>query len=72
MENDADMAPDGIVTEGGTVALVLLELKLTTVPPTGAIVFSTTVPVAERPPVTILGLMVRVETSTGLIVRIAE
>jgi hypothetical protein len=49
---DAVRAPAGTVTVGGTIALGVFDPKVTTEPPGSAGTGSTTVPVADAPPVT--------------------
>ena len=57
MVNVALVAPAGTVTEDGTVATFgRLLPRLTAVPPVGAANESRTVPVADVPPVTLVGL----------------
>ncbi len=65
------VAPAAIVTEAGTVALELLELKLTVTPPDPAALGRLTVPVEEFPPATVVGLRVSPERPAVLIVRVA-
>ena len=48
--NEAEVAPAGTETEGGTVADALLLAKVTVVPPEGAAWFNVAVPVDEPPP----------------------
>jgi hypothetical protein len=55
----ADVNPAGIVTEDGTVTAVLLDERLTVVPPVGAALLRSTVPVVVVPPVTVEGETVR-------------
>jgi hypothetical protein len=60
MVNDAVVSPDATITEGGTLAIVLSSLLSDTVMPlpvAGAV--RVTVPVADEPPVTESGEMVR-------------
>ena len=54
-EKVAVVAPAATVTELGTVALVALDLRLTTIPPVGAAPVSVTVPVDATPPTTDAG-----------------
>jgi hypothetical protein len=59
------VAPAATVTLAGTVAAaVLLPESVTTAPPEGAAPVSVTVPCEELPPVTLVGLSVRVESVT--------
>ena len=53
-----DDCPAGTVTVAGTWAAGSLELKVTTVPPVGAVPVRVTVPVELVPPVTELGEIV--------------
>ena len=62
--NVAVVAPAATLTLAGTVALVLLDLRLTTAPPRGAPELSVTVPVEELPPMTAVGANVT-EVKTG-------
>ena len=48
--NVPEVDPAEIVTEGGTVALELVEVRLIVVPPTGAGPLMETVPVELPPP----------------------
>jgi hypothetical protein len=60
------------VTLTGTVAtVVLLLVKLTTAPPSGARPLRVTVPVDEFPPMTELGLSVRELGTGGFIMKVA-
>jgi hypothetical protein len=54
--NVAVVAPAATVTEAGTWAAALLEVRLTTAPPVGAGPPSVTVPVEGSPPTTVAGL----------------
>ena len=67
----AVVEPAATVTDAGTVAFELLDVKATTVPPVPAAEFSVTVPVDEVPPVTELGDTVTLCNPTGLIVNVA-
>jgi len=58
MLNVAEVCPAGMVTDAGTWAAALLELRVTVVPPAGAGPVRVTVPVELVPPVTVLGVMV--------------
>jgi hypothetical protein len=72
MVNVALLAFAATVTDAGTVAAaVLLLVSVTTVPPVGAGPVRVTVPVLFVPPVTEVGLAVRVESAVGLIVSVA-
>lgn len=68
---EADVAPAGTVTLAGVVADGLLSDKVTTVPLAGAAPVSVTVPVEEAPPIKLVGLMVRLDSTPGLIARVA-
>ena len=57
-ENVADELPALTVTEPGTVAMALPEVKLTVVPPVGAIPCNVAVPVEDVPPMTLAGARV--------------
>jgi hypothetical protein len=57
----ADVEPPGTVTVLGTLALELLLLKLTTLPPDGAAELNVTVPVELFPPTTLVGFNVTEE-----------
>ena len=69
--NVAEVAPDITVTEVGDVALVVLDNKLTTVPPVGATPFSVTEPVEDCPPITDVGVIERLERLGGITFRVA-
>src|SRR3972149_4615711 len=65
-EKLALLAPPGMVTLVGTVAIDVLPLdSVTTAPPTGAVLFRFTVAVEEPPATTELGLRVREASATG-------
>ena len=65
--NVAVVAFAATVTVAGTVAIeVLLLVSATTAPPDGALPDSVTVPVEELPPVTKVGLRVRLFTTGGV------
>lgn len=69
--NVVEVAPAATVTELGTVAELLFDDKLTTVPPGPACPASVTVPTAELPPPTELGATVRPEIVAGRSVKAA-
>jgi len=69
--NVALVEPAGTVTEAGTVAAALFDASVTVVPPVGAALFNVTVAVEGLPPTTLVGLRVTLETSNGLIVKVA-
>ena len=54
----AVVLPDATVTEAGTVALALLDFRVTTVPAEGAAADIVTVPVLDTPPTIDIGLSV--------------
>ena len=70
--NVAVVCPAVTVTEVGTVALVLLELKLTETPPVGAGPFNVIVPVDVTPPRTDVGATARLISAGGLTVSVAN
>src|SRR2546422_11309010 len=59
------VAPSETVTPAGTVAAALLLERETRAPPLGAGARSVTVPVEERPPVTLVGLRLSEEGKIG-------
>ena len=70
----AEVCPARTVTEGGTERLLSPLLRETTAPPEGAAAFRVTVPVEDCPPVTELGLKLRLCTNTegpAVMVRVA-
>lgn len=67
----AEMAPDATVTDAGTVAAVLLDDKLMSVPPGPAGPSSVTVPVEEAPPLTDVGEMENPFRTAGVTVKLA-
>jgi hypothetical protein len=71
MLNVADVAPAGIFTELGTVALELLDASVTTVPLGPAGPLSEAVPIEPLPPTTEFGEMVKLDSDDGVIVRAA-
>jgi hypothetical protein len=71
MEKVAEDRPAAKVTEAGTVAAALLEDRLTTLPPVGAMPVRVTVPVEPVPPVTEVGLIVTDESCGGFTVSAA-
>lgn len=66
----AEVAPAGIVTETGTVAPLMLEVKVTVMPPAGAGAFRVAVPVEEVPPTTLAGESVMLESASGVSTRV--
>ena len=70
--NDAVFEPVGTVTEDGTIALALLEVSVTIVPPDGAKPLTVTVPEDDVPPTTEDGdTKTDVTVGTGSIVSVA-
>ena len=69
--NEADVAPAGIVTFAGTVALELEELRVTTDPPGPAGPLRVAVPVADVPPTTDVGATTRLVSAGVATVRLA-
>jgi len=67
----AVLLPAATVTEVETVALVLLEFKLTAIPPVGAACDKVTVPVEDDPPATLLGETARAVTVAPVRVSLA-
>ena len=67
----ARLLPAATVTASGTVAAALLLLSATTDPPVGAAVVSVTVPVELLPPVTLVGLKLKVLRAVEVIVNTA-
>jgi hypothetical protein len=63
--------PEATVTDAGTVADVVLLVRLTTVPADGAAPVRVTVPVDELPPMTVVGESVREDNASGLTVSVA-
>jgi len=61
--NVADVLPDGMTTEAGTVTDVAV--NDTVIPPDGAVPFRLTVPVADVPPNKDVGLTTRFERMAG-------
>lgn len=68
--NVAVVVPEATVTDVGGVALRLLELRPTTIPPDCAMPFRVTVPVAELPPTTDVGTTARPIRDGGLTVKV--
>lgn len=64
-------APAGTVTVEGTVALLLPEVRVTTTPPARAGPVNVTVPVLVRPPFTLEGFNLSVESAAARTVRVA-
>ena len=71
MVNVAVVVPSGMVTVAGTPATALLLERVTTNPPTGALVSRLTIPVAVLPPATPAGEMVMTDTRGAVTVRSA-
>ncbi len=69
--NVAVLAPAGMVTLLGTVAAVWLEERVTSNPPSGALLLRLNVPVALSPPTIDTGLTVKLVSDAGLTVRVA-
>jgi len=67
----AEVAPEGTVTEAGTVAAALLLVRLTTKPAVGAALEIVTVPVDETLPTTVVGLGESAATVGAVIDRVA-
>ena len=67
----AEVAPAGIETLDGGVALESDDVKLTSIPPIGDAPLKVTVPVAEVPPPTVDGVTVKLMGVGGLIVILA-
>jgi hypothetical protein len=65
MVNVFELVPAAMVMLEGTWASVLLEVRLTVIPPLGAVPLRVTVPVLELPPVTELGDAVTVCKTAG-------
>src|SRR5438128_2025170 len=61
------VAPSGTVTPAGTVAAASLLARETTAPSRGAGALSVTVPVEERPPVTLVGPRLSEERMAGVL-----
>jgi len=61
------VAPSGTVTLAGTVAAASLLARETTAPSRGAGALSVTVPVEERPPVTLVGPRLSEERMAGVL-----
>ena len=69
---EAVVAPAATVTVAGTLALVVLDARVTASPPTGAWPFKVTVPVEGVPPITEVGLSVNPVMVGGTMVSVAE
>ena len=67
----AEVAPDGTVTDAGTVAAALLLERVTTKPAVGAALVMVTVPVDETPPTTVVGLSDSAATVGAVMLRVA-
>jgi hypothetical protein len=72
MAKFAVVAPATTVTLAGTVAEPLLLASVTEAPPAGAGPPSVTVPVEESPPKTAVGFNVKLDSTGGLIVSVAN
>jgi hypothetical protein len=70
-EKVAVVAPAATVTLAGTVAAALSLDRITAIPAAGAGLLRVTVPVDEAPPVTLAGLTNTLESTGGLIARVA-
>ena len=71
--NVAEVLPEVIVTDGGTVATaVLLEVSLTLTPAAGAGPLLVTVPIEDAPPFTVVGFSVNDLSEKGVSVSVAE
>ena len=71
-ENVAVVAPAGTVTDAGTVATLLEDAIVMTVPPVGAGPLSVKVPVEFKPPTKVVGFSVNTLRAAGLIVKVFE
>jgi hypothetical protein len=72
--NAVVVLPAATLTEAGTLADVLLLARATAIPPVGAALLKVTVPVAEAPPLTLVGLSAteeRAALTAGVIVSVA-
>jgi len=69
--NAAVVAPAATVTDDGTDAFELLDVRLTTFPPLAAAPLRVTVPVADVPPTTAVGDTVTLVRAAGLTVNVA-
>jgi hypothetical protein len=67
----AELTPAGTVTLVGTVALALLDVRLTAMPPVGAGPFRLTVPVDDVPPMTEAGERETPVSAGGVMVKVA-
>jgi hypothetical protein len=70
--NVAVVPPAATTTVDGTEAFVVLEANVTDNPPVGAGPLIVTDPVADDPPMTVVGLNVNPVRTGGLIIRVAE
>lgn len=68
--NVAVAPPPATTTETGGSAFWLLEVRLTAIPPLGAALVSVTVPMEETPPITELGLRLRLKGAGGFTVKV--
>lgn len=67
----AEVEPPITVTDAGTFALLLLEARVTVVPPVGAGPFKVTLAVEGLPPISMVGFSVRPVSPAGAKVRVA-
>jgi hypothetical protein len=66
--NFAEVLPAGMVTDEETVAIPLLLVSATAIPPAGAATLIVTVPAEDFPPVTVEGLRLNAVSNGGLTV----
>jgi hypothetical protein len=71
MVKSADVAPAGIETLEGGIALGSEEVRFTSNPPVATAPFKVTVPLVELPPETVFGEMVRLLGDGGVMVNLA-
>jgi len=63
-----DVPPAGMATDVGTEAPEAFDERATVIPPVGAGPFRLTVPLAEAPPITEFGEMIKLDSVAGLMV----